>query len=419
MAICPGIYHLAEARDGLLARVRLPGGRITPAGLFALAEASERHGNGAIDLTNRANIQVRGLKPESADQFARELTTVGIATENPARDRLRNILASPIAGIAPDEVLDVSPLVDALDHALLTANGLDQLSPKFAFLFDGGDATGVGSLAYDAGFLAERSLAGTLFRLGLANQATDWVVSPENVISIALALVRLAADHNARMADLVTSMGVDDILARSSRDQLTQIDRPDESRRATRGAPLGRLPECGAIAAGFAETPPTASALRAIGQFAINAGASSIRVTPWRSLVIAGLTPAAADAALALAVELGLATKPSAVETIACVGARGCLRTRFNTEAAAEAVRALNQGWTGGKRSIHVSGCERGCARPGRADLLVIGRDGGAGIELHRRTTAGDAGPETLIRETGPAAAEIAEDVCEALNVGS
>ena len=313
---------LAEARDGLLARVRLPGGRISPAGLVALAGLSAQHGNGAIDLTNRANLQVRGLSTASGPKFAAGLAAAGLAAENPARDRLRNILASPLAGIAPDTLIDVDPLVDALDKTLLTASNLDHLSPKFSFLFDGGDAAGVAALAYDAGFLAEMSPNGPVFRLGLANSATGMVLSPAAALNIALAAARLAASKNARMADLLKSEGIDTVLSQIGQGQLVPRARPEATHRAMRGAPHGLLPDCGAVAIGFAGVSATADVLAAIGRFAIDATAGSIRVTPWRGLIIAGLADSAAPALLALAAELGLMTAPSAVETVACVGAQ-------------------------------------------------------------------------------------------------
>ena len=418
MAICPGIYHLTDARDGLLARVRLPGGRISPDALVALAELSAQHGNGELDLTNRANVQVRGLSSGSAPELASGLVAAGIATDLLNRDRLRNILASPLAGIAPSELIDVSPFVDALDQALLTTPGLDPLSPKFAFLFDGGDPTGTGALSYDVGFLADSGPAGPMFRLGLASSATDFVLPPEQAVEIALAAARLAASENARMVELAASLGIVALVDRIGGGKLPLFKKAEHNNRQTRGAPLGWLPECRAVAVGFAGQPATAKTLLAIGRFAVESGATSIRVTPWRSLVIAGLDERDAKAALALANDLGLATRPSAIETIACIGARGCLRTSFQTEAAADAIRELMADWSGGKKSIHVSGCERGCARPGSAEVLVIGRDGGACVELHRRTSAGEANMKSLVKSLGPAPAGIAEGVREALDAG-
>src|ERR1700741_2968858 len=57
---CPGVLRLHEAADGLLARVRLPGGRLDARGMGGAA-TPPRLGNGIVELTSRASLQIRGL----------------------------------------------------------------------------------------------------------------------------------------------------------------------------------------------------------------------------------------------------------------------------------------------------------------------------------------------------------------------
>jgi len=138
---CPGVLRLHEAADGLLARVRLPGGRIDARGLRAIASAS-RLGNGIVELTSRASLQIRGL---ADDAFAAPLAAAGLLP-SPSHERVRNILASPLAGPA------VHVLVAELDRALCADPELANLSGRFLFAVD--DGTGLHGLEADVTIVA-------------------------------------------------------------------------------------------------------------------------------------------------------------------------------------------------------------------------------------------------------------------------
>ena len=133
---CPGVLRLHEAADGLLARVRVPGGRITAPQLRALAGAA-RLGNGIVELTSRASLQVRGLRD---DALAQPLAAAGLLP-SPSHERIRNILASPFAGP------EVDALVAELDRALCADPELANLSGRHLFAVD--DATGMHGRAAD------------------------------------------------------------------------------------------------------------------------------------------------------------------------------------------------------------------------------------------------------------------------------
>jgi len=132
---CPGILDLHEARDGLVARIRLPGGYASRARLLSLAALAGRFGDGRVDLTARGNVQIRGIQPDAATGMAQRATAVGLMP-SPAHDRARNITASPLAGLAGHP--DLRGLVRALDRAILADPGLAALPGRFLFSLDDG-----------------------------------------------------------------------------------------------------------------------------------------------------------------------------------------------------------------------------------------------------------------------------------------
>src|SRR5215470_331896 len=61
---CPSAFRPMLSGDGLVVRIRPRGGRLTAAQACGIADLAERHGNGLIDLTGRANLQIRGVRED-------------------------------------------------------------------------------------------------------------------------------------------------------------------------------------------------------------------------------------------------------------------------------------------------------------------------------------------------------------------
>src|SRR5258708_19641777 len=90
---CPGSLALHEAQDGWLARVRVPGGQLRARQLSALGRAAAL-GNGLVDLTSRASVQLRGLPSEAGQELAGLLWRGGLLP-SPPPPPARTVLATP------------------------------------------------------------------------------------------------------------------------------------------------------------------------------------------------------------------------------------------------------------------------------------------------------------------------------------
>ena len=132
---CPTLDAPMRAADGWLVRVRPPLGRLTAEAACRLADAAERWGNGRMELTSHANIQVRGIRDVPA--FA---AACGLPSP-PGR-----VVVSPLAGDDPDcaaGTLDAAAEVEAR----LARTGVPR--PKYTVVVDGGGALGLEDVPAD------------------------------------------------------------------------------------------------------------------------------------------------------------------------------------------------------------------------------------------------------------------------------
>ena len=388
MAECPGIWRLAETGDGALARLRLPGGGLTAQQLNTVAGIARSHGNGLIDLTHRANLQIRGLDIAESQTIADRLAEAGLLANEPRADRLRNITASPLAGLDADELLDVTDCVKALDEGLQATPELFALSPKFSFLLDGGGPNGVRHLAHDIGFFAETFGDRVVCRLSLAGRTTAYVVAASDVAEAAFALASLAVSHCGdaapRIAAVLADRSPDEVVSHLHMSRSGLFERTEQPATATPdpepiiGPVMQQNAKCVALGIGIPLARLEPEGAEQIAAWSETFGDGSLRLAPWQAIFL-GNVPQDRVSALELAArDGGFFTEPRdlSVRVVACAGASGCLRTGADAKSDAMRILAALNGLAKDRKSpmtIHVSGCPRACAHPDAADLLLLG----------------------------------------------
>lgn len=356
---CPGALQLHDAADGPLARIRLPGGTITAEQLGVLARTASEFGDGSLQLTSRANLQLRGLTAPA--EVAGAAAGAGLLP-SPTHERVRNIVASPLTG-RRGGLADVRPLVAELDQAIRSDPDLAGLPGRFLFGLD--DGTGdVAGLAPDAGIAVTADGAALL----LAGRDTGCRLDADEV---AQALVTIARRFAAVRQTAWRVAELDDV-------GLLYEGFP-AGPPALRFAPVSRPPvgwitqDDGRVALGAAVPLGVLSARQA--EFVAAVGAPVV-ITPWRSLLVCDLAEEVADAALRVLAPLGLVFDEGSrwLEVSACVGSPGCGQSRADVRA--EAVRAVDSDPDQIGEPVHYAGCERACGRP-PAGRVLIATDGG------------------------------------------
>lgn len=386
---CPGVFAPHDAADGALARVRLPGGVLTSAQLEVLAGCAVELGDGAVHLTSRGNIQLRGLDRADPD-LGRRLSAAELLPA-PDHERVRNILASPLSGVAGG-LADVRGLAAELDRQLCARPALAGLPGRFLFALDDGrgDVAGESAdLCWRAGDRSTGTLlvagSGTGLRVPLG-AAVDVLLRAAEVF---LALRAAEGGTAWRVHELPAAagriaavLGGNHRFGGESRD-VRDARCPNDDHHAGAGdaspsvpAPLvGPVPRSdGGTAVGAAPLLGELSAaqLRRLAQLA-----PAALVTPWRTVLLPEPVGNPADALARLA-GAGLLVDPHdpALRVSACVGRPGCATALADVRADACALIEAAGGLEHGRR-VHVAGCARRCGAPRGVHTDVVAVEGG------------------------------------------
>lgn len=370
---CPGALQVHTAADGGLARVRVPGGALTIAQLRVLAAAARDLGDGALELTSRGNVQLRGLRPGAETDLGNRLATAGLLP-SPTHETARNVLASVLSGRVGG-LVDVRPWVPVFDSGLCADPALAELPGRFLAAFDDGRGDVVG-MAPDVGLLAVG--AGTVALL-LAGVDSGLRTDPEGAVLLALAATRAFLAERAaqggtawRLAELAdgparvtTALGGPVVAPVAV--PVTPVTGPagavrqDDGRTAVAAVvPLGRL---------------TADQSDLLAETAVG----DLQLTPWRSVVVPDLPDASAADELTAA-GLVLDAGSPWLQVTACAGRPGCAKSLADVRADAASAVATAALPAGGVRQ-HWAGCERRCGRPSGEGVDVVATGSGYRVD--------------------------------------
>ena len=342
---CPGALRPMLSGDGLVVRIRPRGGRLSAEQVVGIAALAAQHGNGLIDLSSRANLQIRGVTDTVYDALIAGLQALGLLDPNAEAEARRNILVTPFWQ-AGDGAQDIAA---ALAEAL-AAQDAPELPGKFGFAVDTGPVPVLGAASAD--IRIEQGLNGLICR---ADGAADGVlVTPDTAVAAAMSLTRWfvqtggVQDGRGRMAGHVARCGEkfsDENFSYGKSSVFQAVPGPHV---------LGFLVglEFGQIAA------------------ATLAGLGAVRLTPWRMLLLEGVQ-VPPDL-------LGLISNADdpLLRVVACTGAPGCPQGLQPTRVLARGLaRHVPMGSV-----LHVSGCGKGCAMPKTPAMTLVGQSDGFGF---------------------------------------
>ena len=339
---CPSALMPMMSGDGLLVRIKPAFSRLTSHQAQMIALLSKRHGNGFMDITNRANLQIRGLRQSDYPLMLKDLQDSGIAETHEARDGL-NLILAPFT-----ESQSVGwRCAEALYNA---ASAFPALPSKFGFAIDCGATRYLQHASCDIRVEIDET-GQLLIRLDGCEQG--YVTSEETFQSdILQALYWFVSSQNKkrsynRMHQLIADIDVTDIFTTTTPCKNTKSLYP------------GCEEDWHVIALPFGQI--TADQLLEIADqtqeiiFSIN-----------RCLVI--------DKTAVLGHQFITSKDDLRYLVTACAGMPACTNASISTKQLASKI-CESQAILADK-SYHISGCSKGCAMPSNSDICIIGERG-------------------------------------------
>ncbi len=359
---CPGAWRPMATGDGLLVRVRPPLGRLTRARMLSLCEAAETWGSGLIELTRRANLQLRGVSEAGWPELMAFLVEHGLAAPDAEGERRPALLLAPEwrEGDATHEA------ARRLEHRLADWPALPD---KWGLALDAGPAPVLVDVPAD--LRLERSRDGGLIVRADGRELGTPVADVEAAVALMTRLAHWFVDSGGLAAGRMRRLT-------APLPGWAEVDtEPAATLEAADHAPdLAPGPHPDGRVVGLPFGRAAASALRA----ALHDDITGVRVTPWRRLLLEGEPASTREGAA----DDGLIhdARDPRLAMDACPGAPFCAQASVATLRLATSLanalaerRSTGPGESASGR-LHISGCAKGCARNGPAEVCLTGRDG-------------------------------------------
>ncbi len=406
-----GLFFLTPMKDAFMARLRIPGGALTTFQLRELARVAQELTSGYVQITTRANIQMRLIQPKDCPEFLRRIQNVGLHTRGAGADNIRNLTANPTAGIDPVELIDTLPFVRDLAQIIINDRSFYDLPRKFNIAYDGGGLIGSVEDTNDIGVKAVKLGEGILFRIALGGAtghqtfAHDLgvLVPPAEINKVVVAILRVYIERGcrtdrkkARLKHLLEKMSFDEYLAAVEQKLGKPLRRSPyaaaQMRWASQELPhshVGDFPQKQRGLNYVGATCPvgqiTPRQMLRLAELADSYGSGEVRLTVWQNFIIPNVSDAFVPTLKKALEKAGFGTKQSnlASGVIACTGNSYCKFAQSNTKGhALELTKYLEKHVELDQPvNIHLTGCPNSCAQHYMGDIGCLGTKAKVGGE--------------------------------------
>ncbi len=398
-----GLFFLTPVKEAFMARLRIPGGQLRTFQLRELANIAKEITTGYVQITTRANLQMRLILPKDTPTFVQRIQHVGLHTRGAGADNIRNLTANPTAGIDPHELIDVMPLCQEMGQIIINDRAFYDLPRKFNIAYDGGGLIGTVEDTNDIGCKAVKVGDEVFFRIALGGAtghkafARDLgvLVKPSELNRVVAAVVRVyIANGNrtdrkkARLKHLLEKWTLDQYLAETEKVLGYQVQRapldPAAITYSSETLPHSHVGVYSQKQAGLNYVGVAVPVghmnpkqMLRVAEIADLYGSGEIRLTVWQNFIIPNVPDHFVATVKKALRKIGFDTEQSNLRSglIACTGNSYCKFAQADTKG-----HALKLADWLDKRikldrpvNIHVTGCPNSCAQHYMGDIGLLG----------------------------------------------
>jgi precorrin-3B synthase len=375
---CPTVFEPMQASDGWLVSLKPRVAGWTGEHLRLIAEQAGRHGSGALLISHRAHLQVRGLSLHSASAFADEMRRASLTSASVHAERRRNVLMGAVLSPA------LKALAEDLERWLESAESLTALPAKFTF--------GVGTSEPADIRIHEIHMGQFCVSPDVAHVGV--ITSEPLAVTESLTHEFLRLSRGKRMRQVVDEFGAEalireagyepELIAPVSSHERGTANVPASTSERSSAYPWASTSEPAvgplaqdhfAIGAAFGRLD--AARLVRIAEWADSFSTGPVRLTSARAFVLSEVRATEIESLRAHAQAEGFIVDIAdpRLRIAACAGGSGCGHSSLNMIALAERLAPY---WRH-QEILHLSGCAKGCAYPRPAALTCVATD-----SLHR-----------------------------------
>ncbi|HEU4718866.1 MAG TPA: HEPN domain-containing protein [Bacteroidia bacterium] len=240
LRLARGVY--GQRQQGVqMVRIKIPYGKISPAQLRRIADLTEEFSTANIHFTTRQDVQLHFVSLDRTPELWAKLEESDLTMREACGNTVRNVTASPEAGIDPEEPFDITPYADALFRYFLRHPVGQDMGRKIKIAFSSSEKDSAFTFMHDVGFIPRVEIReGKIVRgfkvligggLGAqpftARTAFEFLPA-EEIIPFTETLLRVFDRygernnrHKARLKYLVNQLGADEVLRFASLERIS------------------------------------------------------------------------------------------------------------------------------------------------------------------------------------------------------